>query len=91
MSVITVQELKFDFDGKEVIFFFAKKMNGLFVTSHNEIFQNILHTTRFTIISKTRIRDLETDTEMSLNFNQGKFIDSIVKAIDSFYERIASA
>jgi hypothetical protein len=90
MSVITVQELKINFNEKEIIFFFAKKMNGLFITSQNELFQNIMETTRFTVISKTRIRNLETDTETSLNFTQQQFIKSITIAIDSFYERISS-
>jgi hypothetical protein len=90
MSVITVQELKINFNEKEVIFFFAKKMNGLFITSQNELFHNIMETTRFTVISKTRIRNLETDTETSLNFTQQEFIKSITIAIDKFYERITS-
>jgi hypothetical protein len=91
MSIITVQELKSSFNDEDVIFCFAKKMNGLFITSENELFQNIMETNRFTVISKTRIRNLETDTETNLNGKQQEFIKSIIMAVDSFYERITSS
>jgi hypothetical protein len=63
MSVITVQELKFSLNDEDVIFCFAKKIHGLFISSQNELFKSIMETSRLIVISKTRIRNLETDTE----------------------------